>query len=395
VKYYAVADDPSELMHYGVKGMKWGQHIFGDKPRSPGFKKAVSKLRASMKNGIKAKQAKWKQNSEIRSANKEAKREYKEARLAQQAESRLGEVLAKQGQRAIRKEIRKENRAERREQRNMDRYMQKARHGTLKYKKLRDDQIQSIAERLNLENQARRLSGNETPHMLTRIRRSIGEGVVRGVGAAVATGIEENARARARYNANKKYGAKQARLDAEQKRIKDRQQLKADRKNAKYEAKAEQEREYYKMLADEGRLGNKKRSSELSGYNARKKQTERERKFNDEINSAIIRGYTNRVSNGNMEAANSYLDRMTSGDWRSQVLNSYGSSVRKKDDAFTPPPSRYETFRSNVRGLRYRKSGTVTQTQNMNDWINATDNGIPYGSRTNWWTHARRPRRYR
>ena len=25
MKYYAVTDDPNELMHYGVKGMKWGQ----------------------------------------------------------------------------------------------------------------------------------------------------------------------------------------------------------------------------------------------------------------------------------------------------------------------------------------------------------------------------------
>lgn len=278
MKYYAVADDPSELMHYGVKGMKWGQHIFGDKPRSPGFKKAVSKLRASMKNGIKAKQAHWKQSSEMRSAKREAKREFNEAKVARQADARLTEALGAQAakeirrdRRAARREVNREARAERREQRNMDRYMQKARHGTLKYKKLRDDQIQSIAERLNLENQARRLSGNETPHMLTRIRRSIGEGVVRGVGAAVATGIEENARARARYNANKKYGAKQARLDAEQKKIRDReerraklendyifsareekQQAEKDAARIRREAYNESDKEYFTNLANNG-----------------------------------------------------------------------------------------------------------------------------------------------
>jgi hypothetical protein len=47
LKYYAVTDDINELYHYGVKGMKWGQHLFGDdlKPKSPGYKRAANKLR--------------------------------------------------------------------------------------------------------------------------------------------------------------------------------------------------------------------------------------------------------------------------------------------------------------------------------------------------------------
>lgn len=329
MKYYAVADDPSELMHYGVKGMKWGQHIFGDKPRSPGFKKAVSKLRASMKNGIKAKQAHWKQNSEMRSAKREAKREFNEAKIARQADARLAEALGAQAAREIRRdrraahrEINREARAERREQRNMDRYMQKARHGTLKYKKLRDDQIQSIAERLNLENQARRLSGNETPHMLTRIRRSIGEGVVRGVGAAVATGIEENARARARYKASKKYGDKQAKIDARNQRARDKERA----KYAKEEAEEAQDREYYTMLAETGRKQNRderrgrnarmNRQKAVAEYNRVKKLTDAEKEYDKLATTEQIRSYTRRLPNESPEA---YAKRMRDASWSTAI----------------------------------------------------------------------------
>ena len=54
MKYYAVTEDPRELYHYGVKGMKWGQHIFGDKPKSPGYHKAVKKLKSLSEKASKA-----------------------------------------------------------------------------------------------------------------------------------------------------------------------------------------------------------------------------------------------------------------------------------------------------------------------------------------------------
>ena len=56
MKYYAVTEDPRELYHYGVKGMKWGQHIFGPEPglkKSPAYKKALSKLRSSASSASK------------------------------------------------------------------------------------------------------------------------------------------------------------------------------------------------------------------------------------------------------------------------------------------------------------------------------------------------------
>lgn len=54
MKYYAVTDDPRELYHYGVKGMKWGQHIFGDKPKSPGYHRALKKLRTNVQKASSA-----------------------------------------------------------------------------------------------------------------------------------------------------------------------------------------------------------------------------------------------------------------------------------------------------------------------------------------------------
>ena len=394
MKYYAVTDDPNELMHYGVKGMKWGQHIFG-KERSTAFKKAATKLRASMKSGIKKTNANLQKASVNRAAKKEAKKNFKEAQFNAKAQARLDEALGKQAnkvarkeQAAVRREIRRENAAERREDRKMERYLQKARQGTLKYKKLSDNQIDTIANRLNLENQARRLSGNETPHMLTRIKRSIGEGVVRGVGSAVAVGIEESARARAKYKAQKRYGEKLATQEAQYQRAKDKQR----NKYAREEANEKADRDYYDMLAETGRnqtreekrrgnVGRQARRKAVAEYNDKKKLAERERKFDDDINSAIVRGYTNRINNQNMESANDFLNRMTTGDWRSQVFNSsYGSSVRRKgDDTFIEPPSRWEQAKSAIRNVKYSKSGTYNNT--------------PYGSRSNWWNRARKARK--
>jgi len=314
VKYYAVTDDPTELMHYGVKGMKWGQHIFGDKPRSPAFKRAATKLRASMKSGIKKANANRQKAFVNRAAKKEAKKNFKEAQFNAKAQARLDEALGAQANKAIRKEqaairreARQERAAERREDRRMQRYLQKARHGTLKYKNLRDDQIANISERLNLENQARRLSGNETPHMLTRIKRSIGEGVVRGVGSAVAVGIEENARAKARYKAEQKYGAKTAKA-----------KLKNQQKTAKREARAEADREFYEMQAQNGERSTfyqtvgpnarKNRMRQLSDYKAKKKENERQ--------NALIE---NAMRRDKGESTNDYLDRIMKNDWREKI----------------------------------------------------------------------------
>ena len=307
MKYYAVTEDPNELYHYGVKGMKWGQHIFGEKPRSPGYKKAASKLRASLKNGIKNTQAHWAQSKELRSVRKERQAENLANRRLNEALGAQAMKQARKEQKAIKAEMRKEASAQKREYRQMQRYLEKARKGTLKYKKISNDQIGAIAERLNLENQARRLSGNEQPSFLTRIRRSVGEGVVRGVGSAVAVGIEENARARARYKSQKKYGAKTT-----------KQNLKAEQKNAQRKARADADKEFYEMQAELGERrtfdqvvgpnARRNRMRELADYKARKKENERQ--------NTLIENAMRRDKGENTDA---YLDRITTTDWREKI----------------------------------------------------------------------------
>lgn len=359
MKYYAVTEDPTELMHYGVKGMKWGQHIFGDKPRSAAFKRAATKLRASMKSGIKKTNANWKKASANRAAKKEANKNFKEAQFNAKAQARLDEALGTQAnkvirkeQAAIRREVRQERAAERREDRMMQRYLQKARHGTLKYKHLRDDQIANISERLNLENQARRLSGNETPHMLTRIKRSIGEGVVRGVGSAVAVGIEENARAKARYKAEQKYGKKTAKLNAREQTIKDRERAKSAQRNAQREARAEADKEFYKMQAESGErrtvnqvVGLKARQNrmrELANYNARQKDSEFRKRIAENI-----------TKRGDKEQTADYVRRVMSGDWREKIGYT----------GYAPDPKARVTFRSQVKTMAKTLATTPHRSQ--------------------------------
>lgn len=338
MKYYAVTEDPNELYHYGVKGMKWGQHIFGEKPRSPGYKKAASKLRASLKNGIKNTQAHWAQSKELRSIRKERQAENLANRRLNEALGAQAMKQARKEQRAARAEMRKEASAERREQRQMQRYLEKARKGTLKYKKISNDQIGAIAERLNLENQARRLSGNEQPSMFTRIRRSIGEGVVRGVGSAVAVGIEENARARARYKSQKKYGVKMAKQDAKAQRAKDKQRA----TYAKEEAEEAQDRKYYEMLAETGRKANQNekrgrnarvnRQNRLNEYNKRKEEDD----FNKDLRESMIRAYAKR---GDKEQGEQYIARLKKNDWRAEMAD----LAPNRGEAFTE--SRFGTRR--------------------------------------------------
>lgn len=416
MKYYAVADSPNELMHYGVKGMKWGQHIFGDKQqKSPGYKKAVSKLRASMKDGIKKSQAHWRKSAE----QKQQKQAAKQAQFNAKAQARLDEALGNQAirsarkeQNAIRREMRRDAHAERREQRQMDKYLQKARHGTLKYKKLRDDQIDTIAERLNRENMARRLSGNETPHMLTRIKRAVGEGVVRGVGSAVAVGIEERARAKARYSAEKKYGEKTARIHRQA-------ELNNNRKFAKKEAEAAQDKAYYTMLAESGEKRGRwerynphakiNRQKRVAEYNREKKRKEEEHVFNLEqrrldanserklrdaaIQKYLTAGFKNKGENGGegTKDPKKIIERLGKESWKNEMYRGYKS----ESDADYSEPNTTRRLTSEERRRRRNlgsrgstseqmlerlTTGSEKGSQNIQPYINTYSNPWNYTS---------------
>lgn len=197
--YYAVTDDPNELTHWGIKGMKWGvrhdkpRHTGSSRKRSAAYKKAQSKLSKMMKSGIKKAEAHWKAYNSPQA---------KEARFMKKA-------------------------------------MQQARTGTLKYGKLTDDQVRRVTERLALERNARQFGSTENPKFAKRIKLAVGEGIVRGIGQGTGAYIEERFRGRGRTTA----------------------EIKADKRKAKYEGRNDVQRrralnkqteEFYKTAYEEG-----------------------------------------------------------------------------------------------------------------------------------------------
>lgn len=199
--YYAVTDDPNELAHFGIKGMKWGvrhdkpRHSGSRKPRSAAYKKAQNKLGRMMKSGIKKAEAHW--------------REY--------------------------------NSPKAKEERFMKKAMQGARDGTLRYGTLTDSQVRRITDRLYLERQARQLGNTEKSSFGKRVRSAVGTGIVEGLGRGTASYI--NARLEGR-------GRSTAELKAQKRREKYESKESTIRRKAKKEAK----QELYKDLAVEGKL---------------------------------------------------------------------------------------------------------------------------------------------
>lgn len=208
MKYYAVTDDPNELMHYGILGMKWGRRRTpeqlghprhtGSRKRSAAYKKAQSKLGKMMKSGIKKAEAHWKEYNSPKA---------KEARFMKKA-------------------------------------MQQARNGTLKYGKLTDDQVRRVTDRLYLERQARQLGSTENPRYTKRLKSAIGEGIIRGIGGGTGAYIEERFRGRGRTTAEIKANKRMAKYNNSL----------AGQRAARREAAAEQRKAYYKQQAEEGQL---------------------------------------------------------------------------------------------------------------------------------------------
>lgn len=183
--YYAVTDDPNELAHFGIKGMKWGvrhdkpRHSGSRRNRSPAYKKAQSKLSMLMRHGIKRAEAKWKAYNSPKA----------------------------------------------KEERFMKKAMQQARTGTLKYGKLTDDQVRRVTDRLALERNARQLGSTENPKFGKRLKTAIGAGIISGVGAGTGAYIEERFRGRGRTTADikrdkrmDKYNSKMSTQERKQKR---------------------------------------------------------------------------------------------------------------------------------------------------------------------------------
>lgn len=279
MKYYAVTDDPRELYHYGVKGMKWGQHLFGEdlRPKSPAYKRAASKLRATVKSNKRTSRiknaAKSFSNFAKRSATQLAynarqlqDQKYQKAVLKAQRQNDLTKALySLDKENGVKRQIdldrKREAVADRlssirdyndyktmkssiRAEKKFPKYVQEAREGTLHYGKLSEDQIGRIQDRLTLEAGARRLGSTEYPKFRTRMKRAVQEGMIQGTTSGIAAGMKEVAIAKVQNKmANKRALDKQNEIRAhrehESTRIrndKSHAEIREDLKNEAYEA---------------------------------------------------------------------------------------------------------------------------------------------------------------
>ena len=205
--------------------MKWGvrhdkpRHT-GSRPRSIAYKKAQDKLSKMMKSGIKKVETKWKVYNSP---------ENKQLRATQKYHNQT------------------------------ERALEKARKGKLKYKKLDDFQIQRITERLAMENQARQLSDREKTFG-KRLRESIGQGIISGVGAGAATIATEFVGRRSKLKTDRLRGEQQEELELHKARSLHRQQKSFERQensraNQRRKAKEAVRQEYYQENAKRGYTG--------------------------------------------------------------------------------------------------------------------------------------------
>ena len=297
MKYYAVTDDPRELYHYGVKGMKWGQHIFGDRPKSPGYHKALSKLRSAgksvkkvansvqrkvasanqarqernYKKAVKAAQKRFDLISNMRTFDQEKAYDRQYARdlhnaqkienANRKAQYKQDKINAnynvwnakKQTSEDIRdlKNLKKYTRTEKK----IDKYIQKARKGTLKYGKLTDDQIQAVQNRLQVESNARKVANTEkTWHQQKKDARRAGK--LQGITKGTAAIMEEVARAGAQVGIqnllNRAKLNSAAKQEGKRQRIQNKERNKKTNSEIKKEIKDNIKKEAYEMAVREG-----------------------------------------------------------------------------------------------------------------------------------------------
>lgn len=264
MKYYAVTEDPNELLHYGVKGMKWGQHIFGDKPKSAGYHRALGKLRGFAKkanSGIKKANTAIKKSAVQASINRQKKQEDKYTKAVEKAQRRINIVENMNNvnrmmdyEKRINQNYKEEHKAEKaalkqerkfaKNEKHMSKYTQLAREGRLPYGKLSDDQVRQITDRLALERSARSLGNTEKPKFRIRMKDALQEGILQGVTQGTAAGMKEVAVAKvqgrlASKRALDKINRHEAERQREASRIKAKKshkEIREDLKNEAYEA---------------------------------------------------------------------------------------------------------------------------------------------------------------
>lgn len=309
MKYYAVTEDPRELYHYGVKGMKWGQHLFGDKPKSPGYHKAVSKLK-----GIMGKTAKAAKSTASQMAyNHRQRQDRKFEKAVQKSQKRIAQIeglhlidqaqnydlslskdngrMAKQQSLAYKAERRREMNYAKNEAK-MDKYVQQARQGKLKYGKLSPDQIQRVQDRLQLEANTRRLGSAEKTwgQQKKEARR---KGKLQGIERGTAAVMEEVARAGAQAGIagirNRMLLNNKAKQEGKRERIRNAEKNKKTHKELKDEVKDKIYKERYEI----DRRINSKEGKELTRLTEQKKLDENN---NEQIREMLIEGGYNNIN---------------------------------------------------------------------------------------------------
>lgn len=297
MKYYAVTDDPTELMHFGIKGMHWGvrrtdaQLGHPKTPRSAAYKRASNKLGKMMKSGIEKAKANWNVYNSPKA----------------------------------------------REDRFMKKAMEQARTGTLKYGKLTDAQVRKITDRLNLERQARQLGGTENPRYGKRIKTAIGEGIVRGIGQGTASYIDERFRGRGRTTAEIKGEKRKAKYDNSiGGRITQRRQAKADQR-AEFLKTAYEEGDVHPL--DRSFKTANERAKYLAEVKARSKQSDVRRSQKDMFDKSYYSNYGRLMAEkaaGKTDSNNDWTEsrsrpRLTSGEnyniQKTSASNGYSSGV--------------------------------------------------------------------
>lgn len=298
--YYAVTDDPNELAHFGILGMKWGRRRTpeqlghprhsGSRKRSAAYKKAQSKLGKMMKSGIKKAEAHWKEYNSPKA---------KEARFMKKA-------------------------------------MQQARNGTLKYGKLTDDQVRKVTDRLALERNARMLGSTENPRYAKRLKTAIGEGIIRGIGGGTGAYIEERFRGRGRTTAEIKGAQRKARHENSI----------AGRREQRREAKAAQRREFLKTAYEEGDMNALDRAFYTPGERAKYLSEVKERNRLSDIRKqnekTFNTSYYSNMGKNAAEWAKSRAGDQSNSDWTKQQkypLLGSGSSYSVTRTTYKAPSS--------------------------------------------------------
>jgi len=289
MKYYAVTEDPRELFHYGVKGMKWGQHLFGDdlKPKSAAYKRAAGKLRSTLTKGLNSIKVNAKVGAEQRAIKRRAKeqnRYMREVQKTQQKMQLLDNLSTLDNEKAYYKSVAKEQKARAKQnmyankiasannialaaqaknnykqakkaakaEKRMDKLMQEAREGRLRYGQLSDEQISRVQQRLNAEEQARKLGGREKPSWRQQKKEARRAGKLQGITRGTAAAMEEIARAGATFGINHVLDRVKLRSAAKQEGKETRARRRQENKKTHRDVKRELKQDLYEEQVKSG-----------------------------------------------------------------------------------------------------------------------------------------------